>query len=155
LTTIKDAKDARVRPGLNGTVIRGAAGTYAVCFELSRRGWLVVPTYGNAPGIDLFASKNSRTIGVQVKTTMRESDGWMVPKMDRIRSDVFYIFVAAAVDDAPKFWALKGSEVPALCDGHPKINVFHFRHRPDERAQYLDRWRVLEETTPDAGLGTN
>lgn len=106
----------------------------------------MVPTYGNAPGIHLFASKNGGTIGVQVKTTMRESDGWMAPKMDRIRPEVFYVFVAAGVEDAPKFWILKGSEVSSLCDAHPKINVFHFRHHPEEWSRYLDRWKVLEET---------
>jgi len=42
-------------------------GTYAVAFELSRQGWLVMPTYGIAPGIDLFASRADRTVPIQVR----------------------------------------------------------------------------------------
>jgi len=47
----------------------GNMGLYAVCFELAKRGWNVMPTSRNARGVDIVAydQKGKRTITVQVK----------------------------------------------------------------------------------------
>jgi len=97
---------------------RGMVGTYAVAFELSRQGWLVMPTYGNAPGIDLFASRADRTVPIQVKTVPTPSVGWLL-RSDKIRLEIFYVFVAAGKKKTPRFWVLKGSEVPSVITTQP------------------------------------
>ena len=49
--------------------ITGNIGLYYVCYQLSRRGWNVMPTARNARGIDIVAYKGSKGfIGIQVKT---------------------------------------------------------------------------------------
>ena len=51
------------------TQITANIGLYYVCYQLSRRGWNVMPTARNARGIDIVAYKGSKGfIGIQVKT---------------------------------------------------------------------------------------
>jgi len=127
--------------GLGGTVIRGMAGTYAVAFELSRQGWLVNPTYGNAPGIDLFASKKSRTVAIQVKTTGHPSQGWLLKK-NKIANNIFYVFVAMGRKEFPRYFLLKGSEVARFCDNHQTMNAV--KMNKSEYEQFEDRWSILD-----------
>src|SRR5438094_3282484 len=95
--------------------VRGMMGTYAVAFELSRMGWLVAPTYGNAPGIDLLATRNDKTIAVQVKTTRIPSMGWLL-RQSKIAQGITYVFVAVGRKKSPRYFLLKGSEVGKFCD---------------------------------------
>jgi hypothetical protein len=47
----------------------GNAGLYYVCFEMSRRGWNVMPTARNARGVDVVGYSNDgrRKLTIQVK----------------------------------------------------------------------------------------
>jgi len=124
---------------------RGMVGTYAVAFELSRQGWLVMPTYGNAPGIDLFASRADRTVPIQVKTVRTPSVGWLL-KSNKIRPEIFYVFVAAGKKKTPRFWVLKGSEVSAFCDNHPIMNAVRIGKTDQQR--FENRWGILDDGKP-------
>jgi len=46
----------------------GIAGVHFVVAELSRRGWIALPTIRNTRGIDVLASKGKRFVEIQVKT---------------------------------------------------------------------------------------
>ena len=46
----------------------GACGVFYVSAELSRRGWIAMPTIRNTKGIDIIASKGDKTVNIQVKT---------------------------------------------------------------------------------------
>src|ERR1035437_9991472 len=53
------------------------AGEYFVAAELSKRGWAVAMTIGNAKAIDLFVEKGRRTANIQVKCiSLRKHAGW-------------------------------------------------------------------------------
>jgi hypothetical protein len=54
-------------------LITGNTGMYFVAYQLSRRGWNVMPTSRNARGIDLLAyDANARNfLGLQIKTLSR------------------------------------------------------------------------------------
>ena len=63
---------------MNGKVnpqITGNVGLYYTCYELSRRGWNVMPTARNAKGVDIIAyNENADSyIGVQVKALKNKS----------------------------------------------------------------------------------
>lgn len=74
--------------------ISGAAGVYFVAGELSRLGYIALPTIRNTEGIDLVVSdmNSSRTVYLQVKTNKDKYDFWIVgsPKSSE---NLFYIFV--------------------------------------------------------------
>ena len=57
------------------TQVTGNIGMYYACYQLSRRGWNVMPTSRNAKGIDIIAYDKSGTefIGIQVKTLTKKS----------------------------------------------------------------------------------
>ncbi len=117
------------------------AGTYAVASELSRRGWLVAPTYGNAPIIDLFAQRNGTTVTLQVKTTTIPSIGWQLNQR-KIAPDVIYVFVAMRSRKLARYFLLKGSEVPQFCDNHPTRNAV--RLPKAQLARFENRWGILD-----------
>ncbi len=55
--------------------IVGNVGLYYVCYELSKKGWNVLPTSRNTKGIDIiiFSEKAQRTHTIQVKS-LRKKD---------------------------------------------------------------------------------
>ena len=73
----------------------GAAGVHFVCGELSRRGFIALPTIRNTPGVDIVAvTPKGRKITLQVKT-LWNGRRWPVPKEDKIQEneDYFFVFV--------------------------------------------------------------
>lgn len=71
----------------------GATGVHFVCGELSRRGFIALPTIRNTRGIDILAvTPKGKQIAIQVKT-MRSRNRWPVPKEDKIQADKDYFFV--------------------------------------------------------------
>ena len=120
---------------------KGMIGTYAVASELSRQGWIVVPTYGNAPGVDLLASRLDRTVGIQVKTARVPSAGWLL-ESSKISDKIFYIFVSTG--KKTRFWILRGSEVGAHCYKQ-SINRVKFRLEKTEQPRFENQWSVLND----------
>lgn len=117
------------------------AATFAVAFELSRMGWLVAPTYGNAPKVDLLASRSEATVAIQVKTTTTPSRGWLLGK-GKIEPNIIYVLVAVGKKKPPRYWLLKGSEVARYCDNHPTMNAIRFNK--DEHLEFENRWSILD-----------
>ena len=48
--------------------ISGMAGVYYVESELSRRGYIALPTNRNVAGFDMIVSRGTKHVGLQVKT---------------------------------------------------------------------------------------
>lgn len=61
-------------PRLPNSVV-GNVGLYYVCYQLSRRGWNVMPTARNAKGIDLLAYSDDakRVLSLQVKALSKRA----------------------------------------------------------------------------------
>jgi hypothetical protein len=56
----------------------GDYGERAVEAQLRRRGWDVKRTPRNYPSLDMYASKDGRTISIQVKTSRPENRAWHI-----------------------------------------------------------------------------
>ncbi len=121
--------------------IRGMMGTFAVAYELSRMGWLVAPTYWNAPQVDLLAIRNDQTVAIQVKTTRNPSQGWLVKK-SKIAHNIFYVLVAVGKKAIPRYFVLKGSEIVRFCDNHQTMSAV--KMSKIECEQFENRWNVLD-----------
>ncbi len=78
--------------------ISGMAGVYYVAYELSRRGYIALPTNRNVAGFDIIASnqKGLRHTTLQVKTLQSKGNYWPinrpVPDYMSTSSRAFYIF---------------------------------------------------------------
>jgi len=78
--------------------ISGMAGVYYVAYELSRRGYIALPTNRNVAGFDIVVSnqKGLRHTTLQVKTLQSKGSYWLinrpVPDYMKTSSRAFYIF---------------------------------------------------------------
>ena len=90
----------------------GTAGDHFTAGELSRLGFLVTLTRGNAPGIDILAyhPETRRTVALQVKTAHRSnqpSGKWMMNAKDsdeaQLRSQAFVLVRFGAAPSPPEF----------------------------------------------------
>ena len=119
------------------------AGEYFVAAELSKRGYAVAITMGNAKAIDLFAEKGGRSVSVQVKAiAVRKNVGWPMMK-DRVVPNVLYVLVCLnACGAAPSYFLLTSEEAEA------KVNQYRTRGIIDysrvNSADYLERWDKVE-----------
>jgi hypothetical protein len=77
--------------------LSGVAGQYLVAAELSRRGFIAMPTLRNTRGIDVLASSadGSRAVTIQVKTNQGSERSWMLTAAAEKQhsTTLFYVFV--------------------------------------------------------------
>ena len=94
--------------------ITGNAGLYRVAWELSRRGWNVMPTIRNARGADLYAANRDedQVISIQSKALSKRSDVPLGASLDNLRSQWWIITLNASTDN-PSCYILTLDEVKA------------------------------------------
>jgi len=102
---------------MNNQIV-GNTGLYLTCYELSRRGWNVMPTARNAKGVDIviYNSDATRYLGVQVKSLSKRNPVPLGNSLDKIMGD-FWVIVNNLASITPKFYILKPEEVKKLA--HP------------------------------------
>jgi len=85
----------------------GACGVFYVSAELSRRGWIAMPTIRNTSGIDIIASKGDKTINIQVKTNSYGKNKYPLKKENEnlISDRLYYVFVTLREEnERPDFY---------------------------------------------------
>jgi len=91
------------------------AGEFLVAGELSRRGYPVSITMGNAKSVDIYASARERVIKVDAKAG-RGKGNWPIAK-NSVNEDVYYIFVYLQDQNkiknniAPEYFVVSGKEI--------------------------------------------
>lgn len=91
------------------------AGEFLVAGELSRRGYPVSITIGNAKSVDIYAEAEQTVIKIDAKAS-RLKTSWPIFEK-AVRNDIFYIFVnlrtVKEVDKklAPEYFIVKGEEI--------------------------------------------
>ena len=91
------------------------AGEFLVAGELSRRGYPVSITIGNAKSIDIYANARERVIKVDAKAG-RGKGNWPIAK-NSVNEDVYYIFVYLQGQNkiknniAPEYFVISGKEI--------------------------------------------
>jgi hypothetical protein len=108
---------------LPSTALIGAAGTFYVASELSRRGMIVLPTTRNTAAYDLLVvtPDGRRHANIQVKTSFMRVSGFPMPLPEKIhtgRHD-FYVFVRWD-DEDNRFqgFMLTGRQTHAVVQAH-------------------------------------
>lgn len=95
--------------------ITGNAGLNYAAWQLSRRGWHVMPTIRNARGSDLFVTNEDETVffGVQSKGLSKRYAVPLGLSLDNLRSD-WWVITTNANSDAPICFVLHLDEVRRL-----------------------------------------
>lgn len=119
------------------------AGEYFVAAELSKRGWAVAMTIGNAKAIDLFVEKGRRTANIQVKSiSHRRNVGWPMTK-SKVWSNVLYVFVCLnPLGEPPSFFVATPSEVRPRVKQYATRGILHFRSVNSDK--FRDRWDKIQ-----------
>lgn len=100
------------------------AGQFGVAHELTRRGYLVTFTTGNAPGVDLLCQSPSGTaFSVQVKSLSSKTyfiyqDSLLEPSPLRF---IVFVLVPRNVAQPPEYFVLNNEEFIALAEEQEQI----------------------------------
>ena len=91
------------------------AGEFLVAGELSRRGYPVSITMGNAKSVDIYAESSGGVIKIDAKAG-RAKGNWPITK-NNVQADVFYIFVHLQTEKQiesnlpPEYFIVSGAEI--------------------------------------------
>ncbi|GEM_PF-420625 len=144
--------------------ISGMAGVYYVAYELSRRGYIALPTNRNTPGFDIVVTSQSglKHVSLQVKTLQNKANYWPINRAvpDHIRKlkTVFFIF-ARFIKKEERFecFIVPAKDVAKQIDGfvkdwykeNPKSSkpsnwTYGWWLRKGKEKMYLNRWDRLK-----------
>lgn len=142
------------------SILTGVSGEYFAAAELSRRGYVASITLRNTKGIDIIATneQGSKTINIQVKTSGKNTRGWMLNKKAEDMNDknMFYILVRLnSINQRPSFHIVPSADVAnSVKTGHAewlktpgrggkKHKDTNMRKFEDADNEYLDKWELL------------
>ncbi|WP_316859102.1 hypothetical protein [uncultured Cohaesibacter sp.] len=131
----------------------GNAAMHYVGWQLSRRGWNVMPTARNAKGSDLFCSNDDESIifGVQSKGLSKRAPVGLGSNLDNLRSE-WWILTINAKQNQPVCYILRLDEVKELCHisdpAKSKSGVISHWLQPTayDKPEFREAWHRLEKS---------
>ena len=124
--------------------ITANTGLYYVCYQLSLRGWNVMPTARNARGIDIVAYKGKDSkgfIGIQVKTLSKPRERVSLSNsLDKIAWDYWVIVTNVAA--APDVFVMLPCEVKEKAKQYS--DSYWLQHTAYVAEKYQNKWDRLE-----------
>ena len=87
------------------------AGEFLVAGELSRRGYPVSITMGNAKSVDIYAEAKQGVFKIDAKAG-RSKSNWPITKSS-VKDDTYYIFVYLPTNatEPPQYFVVAGNEI--------------------------------------------
>lgn len=127
--------------------LTGNAGLYHAAWQLSRRGWHVMPTVRNAQGSDLYAASQDESIvlTIQSKALSNRNPVPLGRSLEALRS-AWWIITVNANSEAPTSYVLTIDEVrQAAHHGVATANPAQFWLQPKgyDRAEFREAWDRL------------
>ena len=145
--------------------LTGVVGEHYAAAELTRRGFLVTLTRGNAPGVDLLAyhPATQKTVAIQVKTALgskQKRGQWIMNQKDEdqesLRSHVFiFVYLPKELDQSPEYTIVPSVTVAqtifkdhqawqgSLGAKGQQHNTTPMRQFKDPLGEHLDKWQVI------------
>ena len=133
--------------------LTGNAGLYHIAWELSRRGWHVMPTVRNARGADLYAASDDETapaIPIQSKALSKQVPVPLGGSLNSLRTHWWIITVNAGGDD-PTCYVMTLEEVKA--GAHRGVNdagkvSYWLQPKAYALDAFREKWERLGEPDP-------
>ena len=131
-------------------ILTGVSGEYFVAAELSKRGYIASITLRNTRGIDILCSNAdaSKHVSIQVKTTQKSRNSWMLDKKleEYYSPKHFYVFVSLNSKEHPKFFIVPSKIVANyIKSGHQKWLKSKNKTGKKRKDTSLRKFRDLEE----------
>ncbi len=125
--------------------VTGNVGLYYCCYQLSLRGWNVMPTARNARGVDLIAydCAGSKIIGVQVKALSKRNPVPVGSSLSKVMGN--YWVVVNNIYKIPKAYILRPADVKKLALRTEKAGKVSFWLEPKkyDSEEFLERWDII------------
>lgn len=134
---------AEKKPKDKHALLVGSMGLYAVCYELSKRGWNVMPTSRNARGIDIlgYSQNGQRTITVQVKALSKSVPVPLGKDESLCNLIAEHVVIVRGVRGSPEYFVATPAEIKQSL--HVGINDKGEKScwlQPKDYEEFRDRW---------------
>ena len=131
--------------------IVGNVGLYYCCYQLSLRGWNVMPTARNARGIDIVAYNDNGFVGIQVKSLSKKSPVPLGTDLSKISGD-FWVIVNELESGQPKVFVLTPDEVRNMHHKGEKEDKVSYWLQPKHymTSEFGDKWERIQARGPYA-----
>lgn len=133
--------------------VTGNVGLYFTCFQLSLRGWNVMPTARNARGVDIVAydASASRYIGIQVKSLSKRDAVPVGASLSKVMGDFWVIVNRIATK--PQAFVLLPEEVRRLSHcAKSGAGSFWLEAKDYDAEPFRDAWHRVGVGHSPAGL---
>ena len=120
----------------------GNAGLYFVCYELSKRGWNVLPTSRNIRGIDvvIYDANASRRKTVQVKALSKRAPVPLGNTTGGLELADYIIICRQVFSQQPEVFVTTFAEVKKQIHRGEKNGKVSFWLQPKDYESFRDRW---------------
>lgn len=129
----------------------GACGVFYVSAELSRRGWIAMPTIRNTSGIDIIAMKDEIDVNIQVKTNSYGKAKYPMSKSNEemIADNLYYVFVTLKDEtERPEFYVVPSKLVANyIKETHEKFVTLLPRRKLKRRETEEERKQRRKKST--------
>ena len=127
--------------------ITGNVGLYYCCYQLSLRGWKVMPTARNARGVDIIAYSRDaepRFIGVQVKALSKRNPVPIGTALEKVMGH-WWVIVNKVASSSPTAFILLPSEVVDLAHRGEKDGRVSYWLQPTayDREAFKEAWQRI------------
>jgi hypothetical protein len=124
----------------------GNMGLYAVCYELSKRGWNVMPTSRNARGVDILGYDQEGTVKITVQVKALGGNNAVPfgtdPTLCNLIAD--YIIIAVGVrGDTPEYFVAITEDVRPLVHTTEKNGQKRCWLEPKDYKQFRHKWETV------------
>lgn len=129
--------------------LTGNAGLNYASWQLSRRGWHVMPTIRNARGSDLIVTNDDETVffGVQSKALSRRSAVPLGLSIENLRSE-WWVITIHANSDNPVCYVLRLDEVRALAGQDKNGGAWWLEPKHYDKPEFRNAWDRLMPAVP-------
>ena len=126
------------------SAMTGNAGLNYASWQLSRRGWHVMPTIRNARGSDLIVTDGDETcfFGVQSKALSKRAAVPLGTSLEGLRSD-WWVITVRANSDSPTCFILTCEEVRSRATQDKNGGRYWLEPRHYDHDQYRDAWERI------------
>lgn len=124
----------------------GNCGLNYAAWQLSRRGWHVMPTIRNARGSDLIVTNADETkfFGIQSKALTRRSPVPLGLNLENLRSE-WWVITIDVKSDAPTCYVLKLNEIKELAVNDRNGRAWWLPPRNYDNDEFREKWGRLAE----------
>lgn len=124
--------------------VTGNSGLNYAAWQLSRRGWHVMPTIRNARGSDLIVTDPDETVffGVQSKALSKRQAVPLGKGIDALRSE-WWVITINANSDRPACFILRNAEVRALASQDRNGGAYWLEPSAYDRDEFREAWDRL------------